>query len=153
MEHACEVLTWAARPTATIRTRTPVQDLPAIIGQSYAQIMPHIGAAGAQPVEPPMVVYHNRDMQDLDLEIGFVVSQAVPDKDDIQASQLPAGKAAACIHQGPYDGLAATYARLEKWALAEGHTPTGIAYEFYISDPGDTPPDQLLTRIVFPLKS
>ena len=47
---------------------------------------------------------------------------------------------------GAYNALAA-------WVEAEGHTPTGVAYEFYLNDPGEVAPEEIQTEIAFPLAS
>jgi effector-binding domain-containing protein len=33
-----------------------------------------------------------------------------------------------------------------------GYQPTGVAYEVYLNDPDETPPEELQTQIAFPLK-
>ncbi|NDJ61644.1 MAG: GyrI-like domain-containing protein [Chloroflexi bacterium] len=152
-EFQFEVTTWDARPTVFIRTRCPIEQLPTKIGEAYGQIMPYLAQQGVEPVEPPYVAYHDPDMSNLDVEIGQVIAQAVPSQGDIQAGTLPAGQAAACIYKGAYDGISAAHDALAGWAKAQGHTSSGVAYEFYISDPGDTPPQDLLTRVVHPLSS
>jgi len=39
-----------------------------------------------------------------------------------------------------------------QWISEIGHTPTGVAYEFYYNAPGEVPESELLTKIVFPLE-
>ena len=39
-----------------------------------------------------------------------------------------------------------------EWVPANGYTATGVSYEFYLNDPEQTPENELLTKIVFPLK-
>ncbi len=91
------------------------------------------------------------DMQDLDMEIGFPVLSALPGKGEVQAGQIPAGKAATCLHTGPYPEIASAYNDLSAWITAQGLHPTGVAYEFYLNDPEHTPPAELQTLILFPL--
>jgi effector-binding domain-containing protein len=114
--------------------------------------MQYAGGHGLAPAGPPFVGYHNMDMQDLDLEIGFPFSERLSGEGEVQSGALPGGKAAECLHVGPYDKIAAAYEALQKWLEANGQSPTGIAYEFYLNDPQTTPPEKLETRVVFPLK-
>ncbi|NDJ61643.1 MAG: GyrI-like domain-containing protein [Chloroflexi bacterium] len=147
-----ELITWGqARPIVFVRTRTPVEALPAVIGEAYGRIMPHVSAQGVEAVEPPYVAYFNDDMADMDVEIGVVISKAIPGQGDIQVGELPAGQVAACMYKGPYNGVGVAHDALMQWAKAEGHTITGVAYEFYISDPEETAPEDLLTQICHPL--
>lgn len=152
MEYRFELLDRPAQPTLVIRTRTPVQSLPQAVGQAYGAIMQHAGRLGLQPCGAPFVAYHNMDMADLEIEIGFPFDQGVTGEGHVVAGEIPGGKAAACLHVGPYDQLGAAYEALHKWMQANGHVPTGVAYEFYLNDPQATPPAELQTQVVFPLR-
>ena len=72
-----------------------MQDLPQALGKAYGAIMQYLGELGMPPAGAPFVAYFNMDMQDLDIEIGFPVMQPLPGKGEVQASAIPAGKAAA----------------------------------------------------------
>jgi effector-binding domain-containing protein len=91
------------------------------------------------------------DMQDLDVEAGFPVTRALPGKNDIKSGEILAGKHAACLHVGPYAQSVPAYDALARWTEENGYTPTGVAFEFYLNDPTQTPQAELQTRIVFPL--
>jgi effector-binding domain-containing protein len=41
---------------------------------------------------------------------------------------------------------------IRQWTTANGYTPSGVAYEFYLNDPQSTPADELRTQVMFPLK-
>jgi effector-binding domain-containing protein len=142
----------AAQPTIAIRTRAAVQNLPQVLGKAYGDIMNYLMEIGVQPAGAPYVGYFNMDMQDLDLEIGFPVKQAISSKGDIQASEIPAGKQVSCLHTGPYSKVESAYNAMMEWVPANGYTATGVSYEFYLNDPEQTPENELLTKIVFPLK-
>jgi effector-binding domain-containing protein len=113
--------------------------------------MQHAGSVGAYPSGPPFVAYHNMDMQDLDLEIGFPFAQEVPGGGEVVQGLIPGGKAASCLHVGPYDQIGGAYEALQSWAEANGHTLAGVAYEFYLNDPRGTAPTELQTQVLFPL--
>jgi effector-binding domain-containing protein len=114
--------------------------------------MQYAGQLGVQPSGAPFIAYYNMDMADLDMEIGFPFAQKLAGKDDILGGEIPSGKAASCLHVGPYDQLGAAYEALNKWMQANGYVPTGVVYEFYLNDPQATPPAELQTQLVFPLK-
>lgn len=152
MEYQCELIDRSAQPTLCIRTRTTIQDLPQVVGRAYGAIMGYAGQLGVHPSGAPYVAYYNMDMQDLDMEIGFPFEETLPGKGEILSGMLPAGRAAACLHVGPYPQLGAAYEALGKWVEAQAYAVTGVAYEFYLNDPQTTPPTELQTQIVFPLK-
>jgi effector-binding domain-containing protein len=140
------------QPALVIRKRASVQQLPQILGQAWGAIMEVAGRTGAAPAGPPFVAYRNMDMQDLDLEIGFPFATRLGGEGEVQAGELPGGKAAECLYVGPYDKIASAYEAIQKWLDEHGHTPTGIAYEFYLNDPQTTRPEELQTQVVFPLR-
>src|SRR5512135_616558 len=109
MQYPCELTERSAQPVLSIRTRTAVQNLPQVLGQSYGAIAQYLGQMGQQPAGDPFVIYYNMDMQDLDIEVGFPAPGKLPGKDSVQASEIPAGKVVSCLHVGPYDQCAAAY--------------------------------------------
>lgn len=148
----CEVVDLQAQPTLVVRARAAVERLPEVLGPAWAAILGHAGQAGAEPNSAPFVAYHNMDMKDLDLEIGFTFPRPLAGDENVQAGEVPAGKAAQCVHVGPYDQLRTTYQALEAWMSERGLKHAGPAYEYYLDDPQATPPGQLRTRVVLPVR-
>lgn len=152
MSYKCDLQEKSTQSTLAIRTRAAVQDLSQVLGEAYGTVAQYLGELGEYPAGPPFVIYYNEDMQDLDIEIGFPVARELPGRGDIQASELPGGKAATCLYTGPYDDIAEPYEALTQWMEENGHEPTGVCYEMYLNDPQETPPEELQTQIVFPVK-
>lgn len=134
-----------------VRTSAAVERLPQVLGPAWGKIMAVAGRAGAEPEGPPFVAYHNADMRDLDLEIGFSFARPFEGEGEVQASEIPAGRAVQCVHEGPYDQLHGTYRAMEDWMAERGLRHAGPAYEYYLNDPQGTPPAELQTRIVIPV--
>ena len=152
MLYQCELLNRSLQPTLAIRTRTAVQNLPQVVGQAYGAILQYVEPLGVQPCGAPFVAYYNMNMQDLDIEIGFPFAQALAGQGDIQAGEIPGGKAVTCVHTGPYDQVRDAYEALQEWFESHNDIPTGVAYEFYLNDPQTTPLSELQTQVVFPLQ-
>jgi effector-binding domain-containing protein len=152
MSYQCELKERSAQPTLAIRTRAAVQDLSRVMGEAYGTIAQYLGELGEYPAGPPFAAYHNMDMQNLDLEIGFPVARELPGRGDIQAGEIAGGNAATCLYTGPYEDIEQPYEALSQWMEENGYQPTGVAYEMYLNDPQETPPEELQTQIVFPLK-
>jgi effector-binding domain-containing protein len=152
MSYSCELKEQAAQPTLTVRATTPVQGLPQVLGQAYGAIAQCLGQMGEQPAGPPFVLYHNMDMQALDIEAGFVVTRKLSNQGQVQAGQIPAGQFASVLYTGPYDQCGSAYEALTQFIQASGREATGVSYEFYLNDPQQTPPHELQTLIMFPIK-
>ncbi len=76
---------------------------------------------------------------------------AVQERDAIGFQRIPPGRALVLDHVGPYDGLASALVRLDAYAVAHGFRRAGPIRSVYVSDPGDTAPEALVTRIVYPI--
>jgi effector-binding domain-containing protein len=151
MDAVCETVSREATPSMVIRTRCSVTELPQVIGEAYQRIAAYLGSMNKEPAGPPYVGYHNEDMQDLDLEIGFPVSEEIQGENAIEASEIPAGRYATTIHTGPYSKFEEAYSRLTAWVTTQSLHPLGSAYEIYLNDPGDTLDEALQTLILLPI--
>jgi effector-binding domain-containing protein len=153
MSYQCELKEQPAQKTLSIRTRTAVQDLPQVFGEGYGQIAQYLAQLGEQPIGPPFAAYYNMDMADLDVELGFPVARALPGQGEIKAGEIPGGRVATCLYTGPYSDIEAAYNALMAWMAENGYEGAGVSYELYLNDPSETPPAELQTQIIFPLKS
>ena len=151
MDYKCEIVEQQAQQTLSIRTRTSIGQLPQEIGKAFGSIFQYLGEIGEYPADVPFVAYYNMDMQDLDVEIGFPVAKTLQGKGEIQPSEIPGGKQASCLYVGPYNQIQQAYHALIDWMTENGYKPTGVAYEFYLNDPSQTPESELKTRVAFPI--
>ena len=152
MEFICNLEQKEAQPVLSIRTRTTELDLPQLVGRCFGAVAQYLGELGEAPTGPPFTVYYNMDMQNLDTELGFPVSKALPGRGEIQAGEIPSGWQASLLYTGPYPGLGSAYQALTEFVQTSGREATGVAIEFYLNSPMDTPAERLQTLIVFPLK-
>jgi effector-binding domain-containing protein len=150
--YRCEIQEQKEQPTVHIRTRTSAQRLPEAVGKAYELVFRYLGKMGAHPASPPYIAYHNMDMQDLDVEIGVAVSRELPASGEIKNGHIPGGTFATCLHIGPYTELHQAYDALTKWVQEEGYEAGTTVYEFYLNSPDEVVPDELETRICFPVK-
>lgn len=152
MDYKFEVSEPAPRPALAVRTRTPVSNIGAVMGQAFGKVYQHIMETGAKPGDCAVSVYYNMDMNDLDVDIGFVLAEPAAGAGEVHALEIPGGKQVSCMYKGPYDQMESTYAAMSEWMAANGYIPTGMAYEFYYNDPSQVPASELLTKIMFPLQ-
>lgn len=146
------ILKQREQPTLVVRQRTKVEKLPILIGQSYQRIGEYMGKCGELLTDVPFVAYHNLDMQDLDVEIGFPVSIALPGKGNIHSASIAEGIIAFCIYQGAYHEIEPVYHEMLEWIDTHAYQALCPFYEYYYTGP-DEPESTLLTKIVIPIKS
>ena len=142
----------AAQPVLMIRTNTPVEELPKLIGESYMKMMAYLNELGEAPVGAPYTAYYNMDMQNLDVEMGFPVSKRLPDKGEMKAGELPEGEVASIMYKGPYGKMEAVYGDLFEWIEENGYDSALPYYEYYYNSPDQVPESELLTSIAVPIK-
>jgi effector-binding domain-containing protein len=141
----------SAAPSLVRRQTIPAAELAQFLGAAYGDIMNYITPLGVAPQGPPFVTYYNMDMTALDVAAGFPLSAAVPTAGDLLAGTAPHGRCAVIHYTGPYDQIAPAYETLTAWVAAQGLTPTGIAHELYLNDPGEVPPAEYQTQVLFEL--
>jgi effector-binding domain-containing protein len=149
MEYVCETKELQETPTIAIRTRTSVENIPVVVGQAFGALGGHMAQQGAQMAGAPYVAYHNMDMQDLDVEVGFPLTALAQGAGAVRAGSIPAGRVATTLHKGAYTDLGAAYEALNAYLQDQGLQPSGLVYEFYHNAPDEVKPEDLLTEIVF----
>lgn len=144
----CSVIQREKQMVLSVRTRTPVQELPKVIGSEYQKIYAYMQEIGVMPSGAPFVGYFNMDMDDLDVEIGYPVSKVISAKDEIKVSEIPEGKYATMLYTGPYGEMKSAYRELSQWMEANQVKPNYRAYEIYLNDPAEVAESELKTQIL-----
>lgn len=152
MDYGFEIVETGAQPALSIRTVTSVGNLPQELGKAFHAIMAYMEELGEKPEEAAFAAYHNMDMENLDVEMGFPVRKTLLGRGQIVSSEIPAGRKATYLYKGPYREMEPVYRAMTEWIAENGHQPTGVVYEFYYNSPLEVPESELLTKIVFPLR-
>lgn len=148
-----ELIEQAAQPVLYVRLKTTVDGLTEAFDKTFALIEGYLSEIGEQPASAPYAAYYNHDMQDLDVEMGFPVAKALPEKGEIKSGELPAFEKAVCgIHKGSYASLDETYGQIYRYIADNKFEQSGAHYDFYISDPDNIPEKKLITKIMIPVK-
>ncbi len=146
-----EILSRSEQPVLSIRTTTKARHLPELIGESYRKIAAYLRECGEILADVPFVAYHNTDMRNIDVEIGFPISKTLPGKEEIMPSFIPGGKVALCMYLGAHGDMEPTYKEMASWVEENGLEAKGIAYEHYYNGT-EFSESKLLTRIVMPIE-
>lgn len=140
------------RNTLSIRTTTLAENLPQVIGKSLWQVLDYLSTEGVQTAGPPFALYHNMDMSNLDVEMGFPVNEKVPGNEEVKPSSIPAGQVAVDMHLGPYETMEVTYNKMLAALQEQGLEMDTFMYEFYLNDPDEVSPEEIQTEIFMPIK-
>ena len=140
---------------AATRVHTSQSRIGADIGAGFGTLMMALGREGVAPSGAPLIVYHDviDEETDGDLEMCVPVGAAVSGDGDVYSRELEGGTMATTVHHGPYQQIAAAYHTLTGWISEHGHDIAGPPREIYLNDPQTMPPEDLLTRVEFPICS
>jgi effector-binding domain-containing protein len=152
MDYKFEVSEPEAQSALAIRTRTSVENLPQEMGKALGAVYQYLMEIGEQASDAAYAAYYNNDINDMDVEIGFLVAKPLPGQENIKATAIPDGKQVSCMYKGSYSQMEPVYHAMIEWMMHNSYVPTGIAYEFYYNDPSQVPETELLTKIAFPVK-
>jgi len=98
----------------------------------------------------PMAITRVWDEQGYQFDAAIpVIMKPVELSGRVQAGQSPSGPSVRVVHRGPYAQMAPSYVKLAAYMAAHGLSEGRVSWEHYISDPGETPEDELLTYIYF----
>ena len=133
---------------------TDAESAKAAIGAAYGKIGRVMQGNGSQMQGAPMTITtsYDKDGWKFDAVIAVDRNDASADAPDVQAGVTYAGKAVQFTHVGPYDRIGDTITKAYAWTAVQGYKPKDRLIEEYISDPGNTPPEQLQTRLVIPVE-
>ena len=138
----------------SIRERLNFSDYPAFAGKAFMKIMTHAQANGWIFSGEPFACFHNTDLVDLDVEVGFPFAGPVAGDGDISvAHTIPARAIVAGIFLGPYEETDLLLTAIYQWMNLNGFTQSGPIFHYFMNDESSCLRSELLTRIVIPVKS
>ena len=125
------------------------------IGIGFGSLMRVLGSEGVAPSGAPLIVYHQVIDEETngDIEICVPVDSAFSGDAEVYRRELEGGTMATTVHRGPYQEIAPAYHTLTSWISEHGHETAGPPREIYLNDLETVPPEELLTRVEFPICS
>jgi len=129
------------------------------ISEAFGKLYGWIGRKDFVPSGPPLGIYHDSPGQvaedqltwELCSPISGDVPPSTPGADALGVKRLEPVQVAATTHRGPFSAVGGTYEALAAWVAENGYQVNGPAQEVYLSNPGDTPPKELVTEVRFPV--
>jgi len=128
-------------------------DIAVSLADAYREISEFIARNQLEMSAQPMAISRawNESGYSFDAAIPVVSADVAPGG-NVKIGLSPSGRALRAIHRGPYDQMMPTYEKISAYMGAHGIEDAGVSWEHYISDPGNTPTNELVTHIYFLLK-
>ncbi len=140
-------------PVASVTRRAALEDIGEAASDGFRVVMAALSRRGLEPLGPPLIAYPEpmREGEPIAMIIAVPIEPGVASLEDVEVQTIPGGRVAAALHVGPYARLAETYERMMSAMAEQGLRPTAGPREIYLSDPDETPEQELTTRIEFPV--
>jgi len=117
---------------------------------AYQEITSFIAEHSIEIQAQPMAITRSWDARDYEFDAAIPVSTTdVELSGNVRAGKSPSGRAVRVVHRGPYDRMSPSYEKLSAYMAVHGLKEGRVSWEHYISDPGQTPADEIITHIYF----
>jgi effector-binding domain-containing protein len=147
-----EIVDLSPATTAVIRGDVAASELPGFFDRSFSTLPAVLAEQGVAVLGPAFALYHAAPGERVQLEVGFPTDRPVTPVGEVRAASLPGGPTARLVHHGSFDGLGASWERLMAWAAEQGHTPTRVFWEVYVTEPSpEMDPSELVTVLHRPV--
>ena len=131
-----------------------------LISESFGKLYGWIGERGYIPSGPPLGVYFNSPDQvpaedllwELQSPIGGDVTPSGPDEHGFGVKKVEGAEVASTMHKGPYEEMGNIYGEFVGWIIGNSYEIVGPSTEVYLSNPAETPSEELLTEVRFPVR-
>ena len=155
MPRDVQVTEVAPQLVAATKVHTSLSRIGDDIGAGFGTLMMTLGREGLAPSGAPLIVYPDviDEETDGDLEICVPVAAPISGDGDVYSRELEGGTMATTVHHGPYNQIGQAYHTLTGWISEHGHDIAGPPRETYLNDPQMVSPEELLTRVEFPICS
>ncbi len=141
----------AAQQVAYIEYKGSFEEIPVLMGEVVGFIM----AKGLQIMGPPFGVYFNSPqevpIEELRYEVGMPFEGEAKEVGRVKIKILPEHMAVSAVYKGPYSECGTALGALGQYIHKNGYEIIGPPMEIYISDPNETPENDLITEVRFPV--
>ena len=149
MEYEVTVKQVETERLASVRGRYRMSQLSLIVPRELTRVVDALRAQGGQASGGAIAVYREWNDDTVEVELGYPVTGAFASSENgVLESALPAGKAVATVHVGPYDKVAEAYKAVMDYSDASDVTLADVMWERYVAGPGsEDDPAKYITEI------
>jgi len=131
-------------------------DIAAALGAAYGRVAVFVSANGLQIDGQPIAINNYWDDRGYGFDAGLPVSgtptRGAGPGSAVRMGETYGGRVVRAVHVGPYTGLEDTYHKIEAFMIAHKLEGNGRSWDIYVSDPGNTAEDELVTEVYQPVK-
>ena len=135
---------------------TEPTEIAAALGAAYGRVVSFITSNGLQLAGQPLSITNYWDERGYSFDAAIPVSgspeRGVGPDSATRMGETYGGRVVKAVHVGPYTGLSQTYDTIEAFLVVHKLERNGRSWDVYVSDPGNTPEEELITEVYYPVK-
>ena len=150
-----EVVQAIAEPILFVSSSSARSDdaIAAALGSAYGEVTQFMMSRGIEFAGTPLSISRSANPQSYEFDAAIPVADTnIVPSGNVQLGETPSGYAVKAIHKGPYSEMQDTFHKLASFFAVHHLQHTGVVVERYVSDPGSTPEDELITHVYFMLE-
>jgi effector-binding domain-containing protein len=132
------------------------EDIANALAGAYGRVVAFVATNGLQLTGQPVAITNYRDERGWGFDAGLPVSspleRGVGTDSAVRMGETYGGPVVKAVHVGPYEGLQQTSNQVEAFITVHHLERNGRPWDVFISDPANTPEDQLITEVYYPVK-
>lgn len=124
-------------------------------GEAYGKIGEFVASHNLQMAGPPLAITTSSDEQGWQFDAAMPIAEMpeleIDPASEVQIRQTRGGMTIRGVSVGSYSNLSTNWDKVKAWAAAHGYEVADNLWEEYVSDPGDTPEEELVTHLNLPV--
>jgi len=132
----------------------------AAIGQAFGEAYGQIGAfMAANQLElsgAPLAITTSYSDEEWRFDAGIPIAEMpaieIDPASPVQIRRTRGGKTVRGVSVGSYATLSTNWDKVRSWVATHGYEEAGMPWEEYVSDPGETPEEDLTTHLYLPVR-
>lgn len=131
-------------------------EIGAALGAAYGRVALFISTNNLQIAGQPLAITNYLDERgwgfDAGIPVNGVPARGVGPDSPVRMGETYGGQVVRAVHVGPYTDLQETHVIVDAFLTAHRFEAHGRSWEVFVSDPGNTPEEELITEIYYPVK-
>ncbi len=141
---------------ATSSSGPELDEFAEALAAAYGRVAVFATSNGLELAGQPLAVFNYRDDRgfsfDAAIPVEGTLSRGVGPESTVRMGETYGGRVVRAVHVGPYAALAGTYGKVEAFIAAHRLERNGRPWNVWVSDPANTPADELETGVYYPVK-
>ncbi len=154
MSRISEIRIKQTPPCYTVSVRKTInfaEEYAAFFEEALSSIDAYLDSHDVLTSSPPLTCFHNMNLEQLDVEVGYHTSRETPNEGKISCQSYEPCMVVSAIDMGPYEQQDPTLMDLFAYIKQHDLEMSGPICYYYLNEP-NRPESEYLTQMVIPIK-